>query len=488
MKVKPKTMKMMLSIIVVLACAGCGGSGEDSPAEFPWDNGPLRVSENGRFLEHENGDPFFLLGDTGWLAPRKLDRAEIETYLENRRNKGYNFVQVMVLHTHPMVNAYGDTALAGTRPFRPGTTPGNNPDDPAEYDYWDHLDYIVETAESKGLYMGLVCVWGSVVKAGHLDADAADDYGTWIAERYKDSPNIIWLNGGDVRGSDKPDVWQALGTALNAADDGHLITFHPFGRTQSSIWFHNEDWLDFNMFQSGHRRYDQQGDDVRWFGEDSWRYVLEDYAMTPPKPTMDGEPSYEGIPQGLHDPVEPYWGADDVRRYAYWSVFAGSCGHVYGHSAVMQMHAPDSGKGAYGVRDYWYDAVDHPGAVQMRHVKALILSRPYFDRIPDQSVIAGAEGEQYDRIIATRGISYLFAYTYTGRAITIAMGSISGDLVRASWFDPRTGAAQEIGMFDNTGTQSFDPPGEERAGNDWVLVLDDADTQCGLPGAAPWKN
>ena len=480
-------MKRMLCIIALFACAGCSWHVEQS-SMLPWDNGPLRVSENGRFLEHENGKPFFLLGDTGWLTAKKLDRAEVETYLENRRSKGYNFVQVMVLHAFPMVNAYGDTALAETNPFQPRTTPGNNPDDPDEYDYWDHLDYIVETAETKGLYMGLVPVWGSIVKAGVLDAEAAAQYGTWIAGRYKDSPNIIWLNGGDVRGDDKPDVEQALGTALNSADDGHLITFHPFGRTQSSMWFHNEDWLDFNMFQSGHRRYDQRRDDVRWFGEDSWRYVIEDYGKTPPKPTLDGEPSYEGIPQGLHDPAEPYWTDDDVRRYAYWSVFAGSCGHVYGHNAVMQMHSPDSGTGGYGVLDYWYEAVDHPGAGQMRHVKALMLSRPYFERVPGQSVIAGAEGERYDRLIATRGNSYLFIYTYTGRPITVAMGKISGTTVRAYWYDPRSGAAQEIGQFDNSVTRSFDPPGEKQAGNDWVLVLDDTDADFGPPGAAPWEN
>ena len=33
----------------------------------PWENGPLKVSENHRYLQHENGTPFFWLGDTGWL-------------------------------------------------------------------------------------------------------------------------------------------------------------------------------------------------------------------------------------------------------------------------------------------------------------------------------------------------------------------------------------------------------------------------------------
>ena len=98
-------------------------------------------------------------------------------------------------------------------------------------------------------------------------------------------------------------------------------------------------WLDFNMFQSGHRRYDQD-DTPGAKGEANWRYVNEDYAKEPPKPTLDGEPSYENIPQGLHDPKQPYWTDMECRRYAYWSVFAGSAGHTYGNNAVMQMHKP----------------------------------------------------------------------------------------------------------------------------------------------------
>jgi hypothetical protein len=176
-------------------------------------------------------------------------------------------------------------------------------------------------------------------------------------------------------------------------------------------------------------------------GEDNWRYVESDLAKQPPKPTLDGEPSYEEIPQGLHNPAEPYWTADDVRRYAYWSVFAGSCGHTYGHNAVMQMHAPDSGKGAYGVRSYWYDAID------------------------------------------ARGAGYALFYTYTDRPFTVRMGRIDGAKVRAWWFDPRTGTATEAGTWENAGTRRFEPPGAPHPGNDWVLVLDNSGERFTRPGA-----
>jgi hypothetical protein len=33
---------------------------------------------------------------------------------------------------------------------------------------------------------------------------------------------------------------------------------------------------------------------------------------------------------------------------------------------------------------------------------------------------------------------------------------------------------QLIGKFDNKGTMEFDPPGEKKDGNDWVLILQKA--------------
>jgi hypothetical protein len=58
----------------------------------------LRISDNKRFLITETGDPFFWLGDTGWLLFTKLSREEGERYLEDRRQKGFNVIQVMVIH------------------------------------------------------------------------------------------------------------------------------------------------------------------------------------------------------------------------------------------------------------------------------------------------------------------------------------------------------------------------------------------------------
>lgn len=470
-------MRQTTLFLVGLVLAGCARSGSRQH-EAGVEMQILQVSNNQRFLQYGDGEPFFWLGDTGWLLFQKLSREEADRYLQDRREKGFTVIQAMVIHDLPETNVYGDTAFIDKDPARPNTAPGHLPEDTTAYDYWDHVDYVVDLAAEKGIYMALVPIWGSAAKTDPDGEAWAATYASWLANRYNNRPNIIWLNGGDIRGDEVPEIWQHIGQTLDAVAPNHLITFHPFGRTQSSTWFHDAPWLDFNMFQSGHRRYDQireTDDPETWKGEDNWRYVAEDYARTPAKPTIDGEPSYEGIPQGLHDPEEPYWTAADARRYAYWSVFAGAFGHTYGHNAVMQMHQPNSGEGAYGVRNFWYEAIDDSGAVQMQHLKNLMLSRPFFERLPDPSLIAEDNGSKYDYVVATRGESYAFMYTYTGRAFDVAMGKISGDTVEAHWFNPRNGAVTSIGRFENAATRHFDPPGQARPGNDWVLILDGVD-------------
>jgi hypothetical protein len=469
-------MYKFFSIVIMAAlAAGVGFRNKETivAQENPLPLKPLKISPNGRYFITSDGKPFFWLGDTGWLLFSKLKREEVARFLADRKGKGFNVIQVMALHTLKVVNAYGDTALKAGNVAAPVTTPGNDPENAAQYDYWDHVDFVIKTANDMGIYIAMVPVWGSEVKAGKVSVAQVKQYAAFLTNRYKSQSNIVWMNGGDIRGTEGLAVWQALGKTLHEKDPGHLLTFHPRGRTTSSIWFHNEPWLQFNMFQSGHRRYNQdtsKGD--LHFGEDNWKYVDMDYRKKPVKPTFDGEPSYEEIPQGLHDSLEVRWNDNDVRRYGYWSVFAGACGYTYGNNAVMQMHRPGDKDANYGVFNNWYEAMNSPGASQMQHIKDLMLSRSYFDRVPDQSLIAGEVGKKYDRLFATRGNNYAMIYTYTGRTISVKMDKLAGKSIKASWFNPRDGRYTEIGTFENKGIKEFDAPGHVKEGNDWVLVLD----------------
>ncbi len=462
--------KLSILTMLFLFIAGNMFADDEPKVYLPWQNGKLKVSDNGRYLQHENGTPFFWMGETGWLLPEKLNRDEASYYLTKCREAGYNVVQVQTVNGVPAMNFYGQYSFPDGFNFKDINKKG-------VYGYWDHMDYIIKKAEQNGIYIGMVCIWGNLVKAGLMNEKEAVAYGKFLAERYKDSPNIIWFIGGDVRGDIKPEVWNTLANTIKSIDKNHIMTFHPFGRTSSIKWFHNADWLDFNMFQSGHRRYDQtrgDGDNTAEaaVAEDNWRYVEAALAMKPAKPVIDGEPSYEEIPQGLHDPSEPWWKAPDVRRYAYWSVFAGSFGHTYGHNSIMQMVKPAT-NGGYGATKTWFDALKDPGFNQMQYLKNLMLAFPFFDRVPDQNIIAGENGFRYDRAIATRGNDYLLVYTYTNRPMQVDLSKISGAKKNVWWYSPVDGSLKYVGEFDSK-VQRFNYEGAYGAGNDHVLIAVDA--------------
>src|SRR6187551_3808816 len=204
---------------------------------------PLKVSANNRYFQTSDGKPFFWLGDTGWLLFVKCNREDAIQYLDTRQQQGFNVVQVMVLHELDNIkNVYGDSALIGLDVSKPKTTPGNDSNNAEAYDFWDHVDFIIDEAEKRGIYMALVPVWGSIVKSGKENVQQAAVYAKFLAERYKDKSNIIWLNGGDIKGSDGMEVWKTIGNTIKQIDHKHLVGFHPRGRTSSSDWFQQEKW------------------------------------------------------------------------------------------------------------------------------------------------------------------------------------------------------------------------------------------------------
>ena len=237
------------------------------------------------------------------------------------------------------------------------------------------------------------------------------------------------------------------------------------------------------MFQSGHRRYHQDTDSPKRFGEDNWRFVLDDYAKTPPKPVLDGEPSYENIPHGLHDGTPAVL---DRRRRAALRLLVGVRGRVRPYLWRQRRDAvPRPGIGLGPItrpRNYWFDAIDDPGAGQMRHLAALMLSRPYFERVHDPDAVASGSGPRREHVIAARGREYLMVYTHTGRPFEVRLGVTSGTSLRAWWYNSRDGSAEPAGIVPNSGTRRFTAPGQPGEGNDWVLVLDDATAGFQPPG------
>src|SRR3546814_10404970 len=122
-------------------------------------------------------------------------------------------------------------ALVDGDPARPRTTPGNDPARPGEYDYWDHVDWVVDRAAAHGIYVAMVPAWGDLATERQLTEANAPVYGRFLAERYGRRPNIVWLNGGDTRSDSPSAVWDATGPKNNANCARHTWHFHEWKRT-----------------------------------------------------------------------------------------------------------------------------------------------------------------------------------------------------------------------------------------------------------------
>jgi len=453
MKNRTTTGWLLLCSIVLTA------NGQEKVWEGPsvdFSHGKLTVTENGRFLIFEDGTPFFYLGDTAWELFHRLNREEAVRYLENRRKKGFTVIQAVVLAELDGLNdpnPYGHTPLLG-----------NDPESPDER-YFEHVDFIIQTAREKGLFMGLLPTWGDKVDkrwgVGPLvfNEKNAYAYGQWLGNRYKDVPNIIWINGGDRPCDGATGVWDALGKGIRSADKQHLMTFHPNGGSFSSACFHDSEWLTFNMFQSGHSE--------KYIS--NYRMVAADYGLQPVRPCMDGEPCYEDHPVNW-DGKYGWFDDEDVRRAAYWALFAGAHGHTYGCHPVWQML--DAGRTPVGnARNYWHRVLDLPGAWDMIHVRNLMESRPRITGAPDPAMIVSDPGNEVNHLQAFRGEGFAFIYLPSNRSITVDPVPLKAERIRAWWFNPRTGVAEKIGDFNGTSPHIFRTP---VAGVDWILVLDDA--------------
>jgi hypothetical protein len=427
----------------------------------------LRVSENKRFLVTQDNKPFFWLGDTAWELFHRLNREDAEKYLADRATKKFTVIQAVVL-------AEMD-GLGAPNPYNEIPLENNDPTKPREA-YFKHVDFIIDKANTLGLQIALLPTWGDKVFKDRwgigpeiFNPSNAKVYGKWIGARYKTKTNIIWVLGGDrnPRNENEIAIWRAMAEGIIegvGGKDKALMTFHPqpnsLEEAGSSKWFHNDAWLDFNMFQTGHCR-----------ENNVWDRIQVAYNKTPIKPVLDGETLYEDHPVCFNAKDLGISSAFDIRKHAYLDVFAGAFGHTYGCHDIWQMYSPER-EPVNGAHIPWYEAINLPGAAQMQFLRMLMESRPIIDRVPDQKLIDNARGDN-DRIQATRGKDYIFVYSSEGKNFELNLTSLKAKQFQATWFDPRTGKTSDAGKFSNIEKQRFTPP-TTGYGQDWVLIVDDA--------------
>jgi len=437
----PHPCALLASLLVLL-----GGSSSAPAAD-------LGVASSGRYLT-AGGQPFFWLGDTVWLLAQVPSRDELELYLRTRAEQGFTVIQLTAVMGEERVWGTLRTTSRGDTPFvdgdvsRPAVTPGNDPADPVQYDYWDHLDHVLERIHAHGFRTALVADFVGWGGDGYkfLKPDNAFQYGRFLGARYRGKPEIIWVLGGDntPKTDEQKAVWplvaKGLAEGLTGKEDYSrvLMTYHINGGASSADLWHDSTWLDFNMAQT-------------WDAyQNIYPALLRDFERRPAKPCGLGEGAYEDGPQYPTKPIN----ALVIRRQACWSWFAGGY-HTYGNGNVWHF---DTCKPE--LTQTWTEALRSPGAATLRHVRRFLERIEWWRYGPDASLIVDGEGSGAKRNVAMRSTDgdAIAAYLAAPSTVKLRLDGVTGSgHLTAKWTNPATGEEKEVGAVDRQ-TRSFTTP------------------------------
>ncbi|UCG27172.1 MAG: DUF4038 domain-containing protein [Bacteroidales bacterium] len=392
---------------------------------------PVKISENGRYFADRNNNPVFWLGTTQWQIFREYTVGEARTILENANSKGFVFVQAMLMGVGDgtQANIYGDKPWFNDNPLTPNEA------------YFLRVDSVIRIARENNMIISVTLYHQRYRKC--ITLENARSWAKWLAQRYRDMPNIVWSMTPEAKEEFVP-ILRELAAGLHEGDGGtHKITFKPDPAPFSSSFIHREEWLDYNSMQT-------------WNAVDLiYPMVTHDYNLEPVKPVLMAEGAYEqGSEYGFE--VTPLW----IRRQAYYSYLAG-VHHTYGHN--------DS----WRVLPTWEKALDAPGAIQMGILKKIFLDLDeWWFLVPDQTVFASGgktTGKILNLAARHKDGKWIMVYLAGKTSFSINMNKIaSGNSVNAFWINPETGNSVMAGNFPNTGVRSFSTPEELE---DAILIL-----------------
>ncbi len=409
----------------------------------------LRSSSNGHYLVDSSNTPFFWLGDTAWYFLARLSRNDFDFYFADRDTKGFSVIQTGII-----TGKFGNTEnFYGHKPFSiEGDLASHNEA------YFQNVDYFIDAAQSRGLYVALFPLFLGIANTDDWLSNGTEafEYGKWLGNRYRTDTNIIWTLGGDIT----PDVpnnnyvtyWgeMARGIAVGVNDGVNpdytkcTITYHPSSYRNSSYWYHNESWEDFNGVQT--------------YAHATTIYsrVSPDYALTPAKPTLLLEPEYEYSDQPTYKYTTPTFN----RRQAYWAFFSGAAGYTFGCGPIWRVATTPP---------TWQTALNWDGSNYMARYKQILGATEWWRFIPDQSAVSSSLGNGDLLITAARssaGNEFMVYVpvlanpgTVTPRSVTVNMTKVTtATTCSVKWIYPATGAQVNLGTFPNTGTRAFTTP------------------------------
>ena len=397
-----------------------------------------------------------MVGDAPQAIIGNVSLADADSYFADRQAHGINAVWINLLcTTYTGCNGDGST-FDGIAPF---TSP-NDISTPNPV-YFQKVDDVLNLAAQHGItvFLDPAETGGWLSFLGMNGAAKDEAYGEYLASRYKNFPNIVWLLGNDFQKVD----WEnpsadalvtAIADGLRAGGDQHLMTIEL--NPNESLSTDDPNWasrVDVNGAYSYYPTYDE---------------ILNGYNYKPTMPVVFLEGHYDGEcvgPGGCGTPIV-------LRRQEYWTMTSGAAGQLYGTQY-------------WGFQSGWQTGIDTTGADQLQIMADFFESLPWYNLVPNQdhSLVtagygtydAGETGEtdtdDYVTAAETPEGNTAVVYLSDTHTITVDIAKMSGT-VTAQWFDPTTGRYSPAGTFANSGSDQFTSPAAHSDGtDDWVLLL-----------------
>jgi len=174
---------------------------------------PVKYSANSRYLVDQNDAPFPILGRTAWFVV-SLSVADYQTFIDDTASRGYSAIELHIVNhdprgNNPPFNGNGDPPFLKCLDETDwnGSLSGSAPDftTPNEA-YWSFVDGFLSYCESKGILVFLFPAYVGFQGGdqGWMQEMLANgtanmqSYGAWIATRYKNQKNLVWMMGGDM--------------------------------------------------------------------------------------------------------------------------------------------------------------------------------------------------------------------------------------------------------------------------------------------------
>ncbi|MEY2411225.1 MAG: hypothetical protein QOF48_3895 [Verrucomicrobiota bacterium] len=425
-------------------------------------HGPIRVSPDGRYFVHQDGTPFFWLGDTAWNGPLLSTATEWDKYIKERTRQKFSVVQFVATQFRAAPDgdinkqkAYGGLEKITINPA-----------------FFQRLDEKVDALNKAGLVAAPVLLWAingggnpKVNPGNSLPDDQAILLARYMVGRWSGNAVAYLLAGdADYRG-ERSAKWKKIGRAVFGDITHGPVSLHPGG--MQWVWneFIDEKWYDFVGFQSGH------GDDsktLQWMIDGP---PAEYWMRLPHKPFVNLEPPYENhVAYQSKKPHTP----ENVRRAVYWSLLnTPAAGVTYGGHGVWGWDdgtkAPTDHPGT-GTPMPWGKALTMPGAEQMAHVDDFFTSVEWWKLRPAPAMIRGNPGtsapQNYLAAAKSDDRNLCAIYVPEARTVEVLLNLMPAS-PNVSWFNPRTGEKSPAVAVVTSDTCQFPTPSE----GDWILFM-----------------